>query len=189
MAMVLPLLAILIACGYGLSTLGIVEQRIAFNQHAGAATLASADAAVERALADLLPLTDFSPVLSGSLVSSFRIGSLTPMLPDGSQGDLTAITNEVQAITDADASWGGDPPEWRLFAFGPVNGLTGSAGFLLPAYLVVWVADDRADGDSDPAADSNGAVLLLGRAYGVAGSRTMEVLMTFQTMVSWREWR
>ena len=189
MAIVLPLLAILIACGYGLATLGTVEQRVAFNHYAGAATIAAADAAVERALADLLPLTDFTPVVSGSMVSSFRIGSASPLLPDGTQGDLASMTIEVQTITDADASWGGDTPRWQLFAFGPINQLAGSAGFLLPAYLVVWVADDRADGDGNPSADSNGAVLVLGRAYGGAGSRTMEVLMTFQTMVSWREWR
>jgi hypothetical protein len=51
------------------------------------------------------------------------------------------------------------------------------------------VADDRADGDNDPAADANGLVVVLGRAYGATGSRTMEVVIRERTVVSWREWQ
>jgi hypothetical protein len=54
---------------------------------------------------------------------------------------------------------------------------------------VTWVADDRADGDNNPAADANGVLTVLGRAYGSAGSRTMEVMIRERTVVSWREWR
>jgi hypothetical protein len=130
MAIVLQLLFILMACGYGLVTLVTVEQRVAFNQHAGAAVAHAADAAVERALmralVDLWPLADFSPVLAGSAVSSFRSGGPMPVLPDGTQGSLAAMTNDVQAITDADATWGGDRPRWTLYAFGPIGRCTPS---------------------------------------------------------------
>ena len=188
MVIVLHLLIVLMACGYGLLTLGTVEQRVAVNQHAGAETLHAADAAVERALADLITLPDFGPVLTGAVVSGFRIGGSMPVLPDGTGGNLTAMTNEVQAITDADTTWGGDRPLWMLFAFGPINDLAGSGG-AGRQYLVAWVADDRADGDDDPTTDLNDTVIILGRAYGVTGSRTMEVVMRARTMVSWREWR
>jgi hypothetical protein len=189
MAIMLQLLFILMACGYGLVTLVTVEQRVAFNQHAGAAVAHAADAAVERALVDLWPLADFSPVLAGSAVSSFRSGGPMPVLPDGTQGSLAAMTNDVQAITDADATWGGDRPRWTLYAFGPINDLAGAAGPASQEYLVAWVADDRADGDNDPAADANGLVVVLGRAYGATGSRTMEVVIRERTVVSWREWQ
>ena len=189
MAIVLHLLVLLMACGYGLVTLGTVEQRLAFNHHAGSGAAQAADAAVERALADLVALTDFTPVLAGASVSSFRSGGPMPVLPDGTVGSLAVMTNEVQAITDADAAWGGDRPRWTLYAFGPINDLAGAAGPVAKEYLVTWVADDRADGDNDPAADTNGLVMVLGRAYGATGSRTMEVVIRERTVVSWREWQ
>ena len=97
--------------------------------------------------------------------------SLAPMSPWGAPLDLRGLTVQLQSETDA-AGGAGDPVAWRLFAYAPIARLVPS-GPWTRCYLVVWVSDDRADGDGNPSADTNGSILVHAEALTADGGRAI----------------
>ena len=159
---------LLAALGQGLVLLSNTEQSIAANHQAGVATLYAADAAVQTVLPELRRAADWSEVLSGVAPSTFVDGTRTPTLPSGATIDLNSLTAELQA-REASDPWGANNPEWRLYAYGPLERL--SASVRSPAYVAVWVADDPAESDGNPVLDTNRTILVRAEAFGANRSR------------------
>jgi hypothetical protein len=113
----------------------------------------------------------WNDLLNGTVQSSFIDGTLTPTTPSGEALNLTAMTADVQAQSDASAPWGVNNPQWRLFAYGPLSNLLGEGSVQSHAYVAVWIADDPSETDGNPAADANGVVTLLAQAFGPQGTR------------------
>ena len=136
-----------------------------------------AEAAIERALHDLAAIPDWSTVLApppANVTSSFDDRKSTPRGPDGRLLNLAQLTADRQRDSDARDSptvFGGDTPQWRLFAHARVRDLSSPPGVDLAVYLVVWVADDESDGDGNAAADSNDRILVWAVAFGGGGAK------------------
>ena len=195
-ALILALMAavLLALLGAGLVLVGSTEGAIAANFRGGYEARYAADAAAERAVQDLLRLNDWTAVLSGAASSTFTDGTRTPTLPSAQPLDLVALTTGFQAESDVVASWGSNNPQWRLFAYGPLAGITGT-GTVQSAYLVAWVADDPAETDGNPFADTNGRITLVARSVGLfQTTRLVEVTLARigsgpagARVLSWRE--
>jgi hypothetical protein len=210
---------LLTTLGSALLLTAMAETQTAASYDRGLEVLYAADGAAERALQDLAAIEDWSDALNGTVRSSFVDG--TPggsrTLADGTAVDLTQMTNtircgkgagctdaELDAIT-AERPWGRDNPRWELFAYGPLNALLPGAAIHSPAYVVVWIGDDAAEGDRQPGVDGApnadgsanagaGVVILLAHAYGYAGSRRMVELTVARApvgvrLLAWRELR
>jgi hypothetical protein len=177
-AIVIALIAtiLLSSLGVALVLLSNTEGAIASNYRAGSETLYAADAAVERAVQDILLIPRWDDILTGAAKSAFLDGSTTPSLPSGGVADLVAMTSELQAQSDATSPWGPNNPQWVLFASGPLSDLSGTGTIRSSVYVVVWVSDDPSDGDGNPAADSNGVLTVMAQALGMSGTiRSVEV--------------
>lgn len=172
-ALIMALLAtiLLTSLGVGLMMLSETESTIASNFRASNESLYAADAAVERVVQDVLIVPRWNDLLSGIVQSSFIDDTLTPTTPGGEVLNLTSMTADVQAQSDASAPWGLNNPQWRLFAYGPLSNLLGEGSVQSRAYVAVWIADDPSETDGDPAADTNGVVTLLAQALGPQGTR------------------
>ncbi len=170
----LMVMALLTTLAAALTFLVVTDTAISANYRAGQETLYAADAGIERALADVRQLSDWSDMLlppPAHATSGFVDGEVTPRAPDGRVLDLAQLTSARQA--ESDAAFGGSPdrPQWRLFAHAPVSDLVSNGSISTPAYVVVWVADDVEDGDGDPSHDANGVVIMRAEAFGSSGAR------------------
>jgi hypothetical protein len=194
-ALILALMAavLLALLGAGLVLVGSTEGAIAANFRASLEARYAADAAAERAVQDLLRVSDWTDVLSGAASSTFTDGM--PRLPSGQPLDLVAMTTGFQRESDLAASWGSNNPQWRLFSYGPLAGITGAGTVQSSAYLVSWVADDPAETDGNPFVDANGRITLMARSVGLfQTSRLVEVTLARigpgpagARVLSWRE--
>lgn len=170
------------------------ETRIASNYKDGQEALYAADAAVERVVQDLLLIPRWNDTLNGTVQSSFVDGAAgqAKSLPGGGTFTLclplpaapcaeNTATGQLQATTNAQGIWGGNNPQWNLFAWGPMSDMLPNDAIDSPMYLAVWIADDPSDGvggvaDNDPRVDSNGVLTLHAEAWGPSGTRkTVEV--------------
>ena len=137
----------------------------------------AAEAAFERALRDLDGLPNWTVVLlppPANTQSTFVDGQLHPITPDGRQLDVAALTHERQAESDrrfGPGVFGADSPQWRLFAQAALTDLLPKGAPAQAAYVLVWVADEGADGDGDPTMDSNKCLMVFAEAYGSGGAR------------------
>jgi hypothetical protein len=167
---------LLSSLGLGLVLMSNTEGAIASNFRAGSETLYAADAAVERVVQDILLVPRWNDILTGAAKSAFVDNSLTPTTPSGELLNLTSLTAEIQAQSDATAPWGANNPRWRLFAYGPLAELTGTGNVRSSSYVIVWVSDDPSEIDGDPSADVNGVLTLFAQAIGTNGGlRSVEV--------------
>jgi hypothetical protein len=176
-AIIISLLAtvLLTSLGLGLVMLTSTEGAIASNFRQGHEALYAADGAIERVVQDVLLVPRWNDILAGTAQSAFIDNTLTPTLPLGGTIDLTAITADMQAQSDASAPWAANNPVWHLFAYGPLSDIGGAAVTKSSMYLAVWVADDPAETDDDPASDGNGVITVLAQAIGPQGAiRTIE---------------
>jgi hypothetical protein len=173
-ALVLTLLVtvLLAALGRGLITLGDTEAALAHNHRAAGEVRYAADAALERALAEIVGVASWTDLLTGLARSSLYPSSITPLTPWGRPLDLAVLTAAVQAESDAVAMWGANNPSWRVYASGSLDQAAGRALAGAAAYLVVWVADDPSETDNNPAVDTNEIILLQGLAVNVLGMRS-----------------
>jgi hypothetical protein len=184
------LLVVLSTLGAALVFSSTTDARIAGAFQAGLEARQAADAAAERALVDLAAAADWNPVLDGSAPSSFVDGPAHGVRETGGAGpvDLDELGHmmncgrtiacsdaQLDAVT-ADRPWGANNPRWRLYAYGPLAGV--SRVSLSRFYAVVFVADDPAETDGNPARDAetaqhpgHGVVLLRAAAFGPAGAR------------------
>jgi hypothetical protein len=169
MALIIALMAttLLMALGVALVLTTMTEGRISANHRDGVEALYAADAAVERAIQDLLLVPDWDAVLAGAVTSSFMDGATAGQrtLPGGRTmdvaqatsmvrcGKLTACSDaELDAITD-ERPWGRNNPRWQLYAAGPITDLLPTASIDSQMYVMVWIADDPAESDNDPLRD------------------------------------
>jgi hypothetical protein len=179
-AMLIALIAtaLLTSLGVGMVLLTNTEGAIASNYRASNETLYAADAAVERVVQDMLLIPRWNDVLTGSVHSSFVDNTTTPTTPFGMAINLTSMTADIQAQSDATAPWAANNPTWRLFAYGPLSEMSGLGSIQSSSYVAVWVADDPSETDGNSSADSNGVVTVLAQAIGPGGAgRAVEVTL------------
>ncbi|MGE5244172.1 MAG: pilus assembly PilX N-terminal domain-containing protein [Betaproteobacteria bacterium] len=168
-AVIIALMAMMLmtALGIALVLTTTSETRIAANYRNSSEGLYAADAALERAMDDVLTVPDWNRLLDGSTQSAFIDGapSGTRTLPDGTTLDLTQVVNmancdkldacsdaDMNAIT-ADREWGANNPRWQLYAYAPINNILPTGTVNSPYYVVVLVGDDPSENDGDPAHD------------------------------------
>jgi hypothetical protein len=189
-ALIIALMAMMLLTALGAAVVMVsnTETHIAGNYRNSQEALYAADAAVERVVQDLLLIPRWNDILAGSAQSGFVDGAMTApkSLPGG--GTITlccganTATAQLQTDTDSLNLWGANNPQWRLFAWGPLSDMLPNDQIDSPMYVVVWVADDPADGtpdpvgniavpDGNPLLDTNGTVTLHAEAVGPAGTR------------------
>lgn len=178
-ALIIALMAMMLLTALAAAVVMVTttETKIASNYRNGQEALYAADAAVERVVQDLLLIPRWNDILSGTVQSGFIDGSAGDIktLPGGGTATLCCGTNtateQLQAMTDAAATWGANNPQWRLFAWGPLSDMLPNHRIDSPMYVVVWVADDPAETDNDPQLDANGTLNLHAEAFGPSGTR------------------
>jgi Tfp pilus assembly protein PilX len=176
-ALIIALLAMVLmtALGMALMLVSETETLIGSNYRDSVEASYVADAGIERVMQDVLSIPDWNTILTSvdnvqaGVTSGFIDGTLTPTLPDGRVINLTSATNMVNcgkatACSDADMDanaaerqWGKNNPRFRLFAWGPVNDLNPTPTLNSPFYVAVWIADDGAETDDNPAVDGAAA--------------------------------
>ena len=192
-AIVVALLSLLLltALGLALTLTTATETAISANQRMGQEAMNAADAAIERAMQDLLTLPDWNRALSGAEQSSFVDGSPsgTRALPDGTTVDLTGLLNLARcghqsscsaseiAANSPERSWAANNPVWQLYAYGPVSDLLPNGTVNSPIYVAVMVGDDPSETDGNPLMDGNtganpgsGVLSLRAEAFGPHGT-------------------
>ena len=182
-ALVIALMAVLLLTALGAAVVMVTntETNISANYKNSQEALYAADAAVERVVQDLLMVPRWNDILDGTSQSAFVDGSAATAktLPGGGTLTLCAAapcavntaTGQLQADSDLSATWGANNPQWRLFAWGPINEMLPGNAIDSPMYVAVWIADDPAEGDGNPAADTNGTLTLHAEAFGPSGTR------------------
>jgi hypothetical protein len=194
MAIIVALMATLLmsALGAALVLTTSSDALIAANFRNAQEGVYAADAALERAIADLGPLADWNAVLDGSASSTFVDGAPDGVrtLADGSSLDLGQTLNvlncrEVTACSASDLTantalraWGANNPVWRLFAYGPLSSLLSPHAIESAYYVIVMIADDPSENDDDPLRDGQGptnpgtgVLSLRAEAFGPRGAR------------------
>ena len=174
-ALVIALMAVLLLSALGAAVIMVTntETMISNNYKNSQEALYAADAAVERVVQDLLMTPRWNDILSGAARSAFVDGGMTDQktLPGGGVMRLDTATAQLQAESNASAAWGANNPQWRLFAWGPLSSISPGTEIDSPMYVAVWVADDPAEADGNPAADTNGTLTLHAEALGPGGTR------------------
>ena len=183
-------ITLILSLGGALILLSSSETAIAANFRAAHEAIYAADAVMERALADLGRAPDWTPVLDGSVQSTFIDGlsTGTRTLSDGSTIDLAEITNlancqksvpcsvaDIAAAT-TERPWGANNPRWTLYAYGPLADMLGAESIRSAFYLLAFVGDDPSENDDNPLVDGlslagrpnpgKGLVLLRVEAFG-----------------------
>jgi Tfp pilus assembly protein PilX len=198
-ALIVALMATLLmtALGVALILTTSTETMITANYRNGQEALYAADAALERAMDDILTVPDWNNLLNGSTQSAFIDGSPsgTRTMPDGTQIDLSQLVNlsncgkttscsasDLTANLTGDRPWGANNPVWQLYAYNRLDAMVPSGTINSQYYVVVLVADDPSDNDDDPLHDglapangqpSNlglGVVSLRAEAFGPRGA-------------------
>ena len=128
--------------------------------------LYAADAAVERVVQDLLMVPRWNDILDGTAQSGFSDGADddTKALPGGGTISSTRPRRSCRPTRMPWPHWGANNPQWRLFAWGPLRDIAPDLEIDSPMYVAVWIADDPAETDGDPTADTNGTLTLHARS-------------------------
>ena len=171
-AMVIAMIAMLLmtALGVALVLTTSSETMIAHNFRNGQEALYAADAAIERAMDDVLTVPDWNKLLDGSTQSAFVDGAPSGQrtLPDGSTIDLTQALNmaNCQKLTcsaadltaiSSERPWGVNNPVWRLYGYGNLRDMLPATDTINSSYYVmVMVGDDPSDNDGNPLLDGGG---------------------------------
>jgi Tfp pilus assembly protein PilX len=180
---------LLTALGLGLVLTTMTETMITANYRDGGEAMYAADAGVERVMQDLLTIPDWNRILNGSVQSSFIDGAPNGIrtLADGSTIDLGAATNmlncnKTTTCSDDDMNawsterpWGANNPRYQLFSYSPLADIIDTGTIVSPLYVAVWIADDPAETDNNPATDGGaaggaGVVLMRAEAFGPGGT-------------------
>jgi hypothetical protein len=180
--------ALLAALGGALVLITSSETMIAANFRAAEEAFYAADAILERALADLDQLPDWTSALDGSVRSAFTDGppAGTRVLADGTTIDLESLTHIAncgkpapctqaeRAAQTLDRPWGANNPQWEPYAYGHLS--DAAVSIRSPYYVIAFVGDDPSDNDGDPLRDGadvagssnpgRGVVSLRAEAFG-----------------------
>ena len=117
-ALVVALLSLLLltALGLALTLTTATETAISANQRMGQEAMNAADAAIERAMQDLLTLPDWNRALVGTEQSSFVDGgpSGTRALPDGTTVNLTELVMLARCGHPSSCSAGSSGSFWYI---------------------------------------------------------------------------
>ncbi len=221
---VLMAMSMMTALGVALMLTTMVEGKIAGNFEQGTEAFYAADAGIERALQDLLPLPAWDGALDGTVTSTFIDGAAFGVRPGpgGTPFDLSGATSSVRcgkpdcsnadlvAISD-ERPWGSNNPVWRPYVYGRLDRMLPGQRISSQMYVVVWVADDPAENDSDPLRDGGlpigcdpardpgcedrnpgrGVLVLKAKAFGPDGTqRAIEVTVKRTDrprIMSWRD--
>lgn len=191
-ALIIALMAtmLLTALGMTLVLTSNTETMISGNYRNSQEALYAADAAVERVVQDLLLIPRWNDILAGntsiapacsgvttfypvsSTLSGFTDSTTSPAIPNTANTiNLLSATCNLQKATDTLNLWGTNNPVWRLFSYGRMQDVLPNNAIDSNIYMAVWVADDPADNDGNPAADANGTLTLHAEAYGASGTR------------------
>jgi hypothetical protein len=201
LVMTMMLTGLLTALGLSVALLTTVETWLSASQRTSQELAYAAEAALARVEIDLSASADWSATLGGAVpggASAFNDRRTAVTLADASSVDLLSVTRTLQA--EADARCGArasdpDCPEWQLFAHAPLSALASDGVIASPVYVAAWIADDPFDKDGDPAADTNGRLLVRAQAFGAGGARrTVEAVVGRAApagvrLLSWRELR
>lgn len=168
-ALIVALMAMMLmaALGAALVMTTMSETAISGNYSRANEGLYAADAAMERALDDLLTVPDWNKLLNGTTQSAFVDGppSGARTLPDGSTIDIGQALNmancgKVTACSPADLTaytptrpWGANNPVWQAYAYGPLNTIIPTGTVNSQFYVMVMVADDPSETDNNPQLD------------------------------------
>jgi hypothetical protein len=190
MALLTTLFATALLMGLGLSIVlvGTMEFVLGAHDRNARALREASLAAAHLAIADLRAQPSWSAVLAEGSMPPFAAvpgraidPSASPVAPWGGAAlDLLALTADVRVAAN---TGNGDPQVWRIFESARLDRLLPGAA-AGPWYLVVWVADDWADGDGDPAADTNGILAIRAVAFGPGGSAMTTVVSLMKTTVA-----
>jgi len=162
---VLVTITLLAALGAAMTLATTTEVAIAANYREATETLYAAEAGVAFVMQEVAAIADWTGVATGSGQSAFVDGSPTGMRAVGSAVfDLADATNKLNAV--APAAPGAVPP-WVLHAFGPLQDLVPASAGRAPVYVAVWIANHALSADES----MQGALSILGQAYGPRGSR------------------
>jgi hypothetical protein len=203
-ALVTAMMAMLLMTALGLALILTTssETIIAGNYRNSGEVMYAADAVLERAMDDLLTVSDWNALLDGSVQSAFVDGSPggTRVLPDGSTLDLTQTLNmancqkttacsssDMDAIT-TDRPWGPDNPRWQLYAYGRVADLLPTGAIDSSCYVIVMVGDDPSENDGNPLQDGasqtnpgSGVLAMRAEAFGPRGAHKVIELTVART--------
>jgi hypothetical protein len=203
-ALIVALLSmtLMIALGTALMLSTVTESKIVNNYRNNSESLYAADAAIERALDDLLTVPDWNNLLNGTAKSALVDGppSGTRTLVDGTTFNLDEVLNmsncqkttpcsaaDLQAVT-LERPWYTNNPTWQLFAYGKLNDLLPQGGINSPYYVVVMIGDDPSETDGDPLHDGvsadnpgTGVLALRAEAFGPRGSHKVIELTLART--------
>jgi hypothetical protein len=200
-ALVVSLMAMLLLSALGLALVmtTMTETKIAGNFTVGQEAMYAADAAIERAMQDVLTVADWDAMLAGSVKSAFVDGAPGNRdIGGGYSFSLTEATNVMNCnktatctatemdTTTEDRPWGANNPRWQLYAHGPVNNFLSTGTLNSNLYVVVWVADDPSETDNLPLQDGNtstnpgtGVITMRAAAYGANGvNRIIDVTLS-----------
>lgn len=196
MALVVAAMAmmLLLAIGATLIIVTSAETAIAGNFRTGGEASHAATAVVERTIAELRDVTDWTLPLSGAMTGAATDGPISAArhLSDGTVLDLSVLlnlancgrrtpcTSTAMNLTTIARPWGVNNPRWRLFTYGWLDDLAGPPAQGSPFYVVAMVGDDGAENDGEPEVDggTHGAVpnpgarvlLVRGEAFGPRGA-------------------
>ncbi len=198
-ALVVAMMAMLLMSALGLALVLTTtsETLISGNFRNSAEASYAADAVLERAMDDVLTVSDWNKLLDGSTQSAFVDGapSGARTLLDGSTIDLTQAVNmaNCQKVTSCSAAemnantserpWGANNPRWNLYAYGNLRDMMPTASINSPYYVVLMVADDPSENDGDPTKDGAsaanpgaGVLAMRAEAFGPRGAhRVLEI--------------
>lgn len=179
-ALVIALMSVMLLTALGAAVVMVsnTETMISGNYRNSQEALYAADAGVERVVQDLLMVPRWNDILDGTVQSAFVDGAIDARktLPWGG-GEMTlccaanTATGQLQAATDALNQWGLNNPQWRLFAYAPLDTMLPGQVIDSPMYVAIWIADDPAEIDGNPLADTNGVLTLRAEALGPSGTR------------------
>ena len=208
MALVIALMTLLLlsALGAALVMTTSTETLIAGNFRNANEGLYAADAALERAMDDLLTVPDWNQLLGGAVQSAFIDGAPggARTLPDGSTLDLTQVLNMANcnklttcSVADMTANtttrpWGANNPRWNLYAYGKISDILPNSTINSPYYAIVMIADDPSETDGDPTKDGNpsltpgpnlgaGVLAMRAEAFGPRGAHKVVELTLART--------
>ena len=202
MAVVVALMSMLLMSALGAAVVltTTADTAIAAHFRDAQAGVYAAEAALELAIAEIAPQSDWTPLLDGSLPSALAreppSGAWT--LADGSPLDLDRLVNRLNCRNAVGCTasslvaltpqrrWGANNPVWQRYAYGPLAAfLPGRPGSPGPPggandasqYVVVLLADDPSENDGDPRRDGSdaanagsGVLVVRSESFGPRGS-------------------
>lgn len=161
-------LALIAAIGASMALASTAESWVAGDFVRSQEARYAAEAAVERAIADLRTIDNWTTLPAGGAVSGLTDGPPFGVrrLPGGGTLDLGRVVNLANCgkptiCTDADLAanttgqrpWGANNPVWRLFAYAPLAALLPAGAMPSAEYVVVLLADDPSETDANPSID------------------------------------